>query len=179
MTTEAIAIRTATKGDAVALAAVHDAAWRFAYRGILPGTDLERMIARRGPRWWGRALARPIPAIVVDDGGTVRGYATYGANRIRTLPHAGEIYELYLQPEYIGAGLGRRMVSAIRHRFAARGHSSFLVWSLEENTGGCAFYEKLGGRVVATSREPFGRVEVQKLAFAFGTKPAHRSGLRP
>jgi hypothetical protein len=37
---------------------VHDAAWRDAYRGLIPGRELERMIARRGPRWWQSAILR-------------------------------------------------------------------------------------------------------------------------
>ena len=39
-------------GDAEEIARVHDASWRDAYRGVIPGVELERMIARRGPAWW-------------------------------------------------------------------------------------------------------------------------------
>ena len=45
-----ITIRRAIPGDAEQIAAVHDAAWREAYRGLIPGRELERLIARAGLR---------------------------------------------------------------------------------------------------------------------------------
>ena len=57
-----ISIRAARLGDEGEIASVHDAAWREAYRGVIPGRELERMIARRGPAWWRLAIARRTPA---------------------------------------------------------------------------------------------------------------------
>lgn len=177
VTTQSIAIRTAKAGDADGLAAVHDGAWRFAYRGVLPGRELERMIARRGPDWWGQAVRKRVPIIVLDAGDRVRGYATYGASRVRTLPFRAEIYELYIQPEYAGLGYGTRMFRTVQQRLARRGHSTLVVWCLADNAIGCAFYEKLGGKVVATAQEELGGVMMGKLAFAFERPKAVR--LRP
>lgn len=174
MTTDALAIRTARPGDAEGLAAVHDAAWRFAYRGILPGAELERMIARRGPAWWDEAVRRRVPILVLDSGTRVRGYVTYGASRLRTLPYRAEIYELYIQPEYAGMGFGRRLFRAVQQRLARRGHDTLVVWCLRDNDGGCAFYERLGGRVVASAQEEFGSVKIEKVAYGFDRKQAAR-----
>ena len=78
MDTVAIDIRRARAGDAPALAAMHAAAWRYAYRGILPGLVLERMIAEHGEAWWRRgpdwafsagyaaAAALVVPFVSVD-----------------------------------------------------------------------------------------------------------------
>lgn len=184
MTTEAIAIRTAKPSDAAGIAEVHDLAWRFAYRGILPGAELERMISRRGPEWWGRAVSRRVPIVVLEVGDRVRGYITYGASRMRTLPYRAEVYELYVQPEFTGAGFGRRLFRTVQQRLARRGHDALVVWCLKDNVGGCAFYERLGGRVVASTEEPFDGAEVAKVAYAFdegaGAGPGDRSnGARP
>ena len=54
MTTHVIGVRRAEARDAEAITAVHDAAWRFAYDGMIPAKELTRIIARRGPRWWDR-----------------------------------------------------------------------------------------------------------------------------
>ncbi|GAB5378595.1 MAG: GNAT family N-acetyltransferase [Acuticoccus sp.] len=167
MTTKAIAIRTAKLSDAPGIAEVHDLAWRFAYRGILPGAELERMIARRGPDWWRRAVARRVPIVVLDVGARVRGYITYGASRMRTLPYGAEVYELYIQPEFTGVGFGRRLFRTVQQRLARRGHDALVVWCLKDNIDGCAFYERLGGRVVASAEEPFENAEVAKVAYAF------------
>lgn len=171
MSTDAIAIRTAKASDATGLAAVHDAAWRFAYRGMLPGADLERMISRRGPQWWSNAIERRVPIVVLEVGGKIRGYVTYGASRARTLPYRAEIYELYIQPEWAGMGFGRRLFRTVQQRLARRGHDALVVWCLAENGLGCQFYDGLGGRRIATADETFGGVRVNKVAFGFDRQP--------
>lgn len=174
MTTDAIAIRSAKPGDAQGLARVHDDSWRFAYRGVLPGAELERMIAKRGPTWWEEAVRRRVPILVLEGDGDVRGYVTYGASRMRSLPYRAEIYELYIQPEYAGMGFGRRMFRTVQQRLSRRGHQRLVVWCLAENDAGCAFYERIGGKVVATAHEAFSSVTVDKVAFAFDRPPTVR-----
>ena len=61
-----ITIRNARPADAESIADVHDAAWRDAYRGIIPGRELERMIARRGPKWWESAIQRGSRIVVLE-----------------------------------------------------------------------------------------------------------------
>lgn len=174
MTTDAIAIRSAKPSDADGLARVHDDSWRFAYRGVLPGAELERMISARGPTWWEEAVKRRVPILVLEGAGDVRGYVTYGASRMRNLPYRAEIYELYIQPEYSGMGFGRRMFRTVQQRLARRGHHALIVWCLADNTAGCAFYERIGGTVIATAKEDFTSAQVDKLAFAFGKPPTVR-----
>src|SRR5579875_3643975 len=122
-----ITIRAARAGDAEAIAAVHDAAWRDAYRGIIPGRELEIMVARRGPKWWHTAILRGTRLCVLDFDDTIGGYASYGRNRVPALPFGGEIFELYLAPEFQGAGLGRRMFQAARADLTAHGYPTFVV----------------------------------------------------
>ena len=109
-----ITIRRPRKADAEEIASVHDAAWRDAYRGVIPGRELERMIARRGPRWWNSAIARGSRLLVLDFDEAIGGYASYGRNRVPSLPYHGEIFELYLAPEFQGLGFGRRLFEAAR-----------------------------------------------------------------
>ncbi len=104
-----IGVRRAETGDADAITAVHDAAWRYAYEGMIPAKELARIIARRGPRWWDRAIRRGTAILVIEVGGTMCGYATFGPNRARNLVQKGEVYEIYLLPEYQGVGLGTRL----------------------------------------------------------------------
>lgn len=170
MTTQSIAIRSARASDAHGLATVHDAAWRYAYRGILPGAELERMISRRGEEWWEQAVTRRVPIIVLEADDEVRGYLTYGGSRQRNLPYRAEVYELYIQPEYVGLGYGRQMFRTAQQRLSRRGHNRLVVWCLEDNEPGCAFYERLGGKIVARAAEPFQSVSVSKLAYAFDRK---------
>jgi ribosomal protein S18 acetylase RimI-like enzyme len=169
MKTGSIGIRRARLEDAAGIANVHDSAWRFAYRGMLPGVELERMISRRGRLWWERAIRRRVSILVLDFDEEVRGYVTFGASRARSLPYRFEIYELYVQPEYIGLGFGTELFRAAQSRFRPSS-LDVVVWTLADNTTACTFYTKLGGRAVATAEERFGGVSVPKVAFAFDGK---------
>ncbi|MDJ1158697.1 GNAT family N-acetyltransferase [Chelatococcus sp. SYSU_G07232] len=162
-----ISIRRARPADAAGLAAVHDAAWREAYRGIIPGIALERMIAKRGPAWWQAAVRRGRPVSVLDLGERIGGYTSFGPSRTLALPQQGEIDELYLDPVVQGLGFGTRLFAAARRELAGRGLKGLVVWALADNTRACRFYERLGGELRATAETRFGGVTLQKVAYVF------------
>jgi ribosomal protein S18 acetylase RimI-like enzyme len=167
MTTRVIGVRRAEARDAEAITAVHDAAWRFAYDGMIPAKELNRIVARRGPRWWDRAIRRGTAILVLELGNVVCGYATIGPNRARNLAQKGEVYELYMKPEYQGIGLGTRLFLAARRELARFGFDSVVVWALADNDIACRFYGNAGGRKVARANERFGEVSLSKIAFAW------------
>ncbi len=162
-----ITIRGARASDAKAIAAVHDAAWRDAYRGIIPGRELEKMVARRGPKWWHTAILRGSRLSVLDFDDTIGGYTSYGRNRVPALPFGGEIFELYLAPEFQGLGFGRRLFQAARRDLADHGYNHVLVWALADNDRAISFYLKLGGRIVRRAEERFGQDLRGRVAFGF------------
>ena len=162
-----ISIRTARPGDEAGIARVHDAAWRDAYRGVIPGRELERMIQRRGPTWWRQAIMGGTRLMVLDFADHIAGYASYGRNRMPQLAYNGEIFELYLAPEYQGGGLGRRMFETARTDLAAHGYGTFVVWALAGNERAVDFYQKLGGSIVRRAPERFGSEMRERVAFAF------------
>ncbi len=162
-----ISIRRARTEDAAALSGVFDSAWREAYQGIIPGVALDRMMARRGPRWWLSTIGRGRPLVVLDIGEKVAGYASYGRCRDRGLPADGEIDELYLAPEYQGLGFGKRMFKAVRNDLEDRGAKSVAIWCLSDNERGCAFYRTMGGRLIAETAERFSGVALTKSCFLF------------
>jgi ribosomal protein S18 acetylase RimI-like enzyme len=165
MKTVTIDIRRAEPRDANSIAEVHRAAWQGAYAGIIPHKALTTMIGRRGGNWWANAIRRAASVLVIEIGGDVAGYATFGRNRARDLPQQGEIYELYLRPECQGIGLGSRLFTAARQKLADHGLHGMVVWALEENTGALSFYRGIGGRDVAEGVEVFDQKALRKLAF--------------
>ena len=167
MTEITISIRRARSEDAADLSRVFDATWREAYQGLLPAIALERMIGRRGPRWWLSTVSRGRPLVVLDIGDKVVGYVSYGRCRDRALPADGEIDELYLAPEYQGVGFGKRLFKAVRNDLGDRGAARVAVWCLSDNERGCAFYRHMGGRMIAETGERFGGVSLTKSCFLF------------
>ena len=158
-------LRLSEPGDAAALAALHAEAWRYAYRGIIPGIVLERMIARRGPRWWDPRRGPEHRALLLEFDGRITGYATFGRCRRRSTPPLGEIYELYVKPECHGAGFGRALFAESRRRLRLRHMCGLIVWALAENELACAAYAALGGRPRFKAFETFGGVRLEKIAF--------------
>ena len=165
MKTVTIDIRRAEPSDAEAFAEVHHEAWRGAYQGLIPHKALAAMIGRRGGAWWANAIRRAATVLVIDAGGTIAGYATLGRNRARELPQQGEIYELYLRPEWQGVGLGSKLFAAARARLKGAGFKGMVVWALEENQNALSFYESVGGRDIAEGVEVFDSKALRKVAF--------------
>ena len=130
MSTILIEVRRAKPSDASAIAATHDEAWRGAYQGIIPGPELDKLINRRGPQWWDSAVRKGSRIAVLAFGDCLAGYANYGRNRARSLYYDGEIYELYLRPEFQGLGFGRKLFSAARRDLMQSGLQSMVVWAL-------------------------------------------------
>jgi ribosomal protein S18 acetylase RimI-like enzyme len=167
MSTVLIEIRRAKASDAMAVAETHDEAWRAAYQGIIPGIELDKLISRRGPKWWDSAIRKGSRVSILGFGDKIAGYANYGRNRARSLYYDGEIYELYLRPEYQGLGFGRRLFTSARRDLAQSGMKSMVIWALSDNDPAVEFYRALGGRAVARSSERFGARTLDKVAYAW------------
>ncbi len=167
MNTVAIEVRLARLADAAQIAEVHDESWRSAYRGVIPGAELEKMISRRGPAWWESAIIKGNRIVLIHFGDELAGYANYGRNRAKALSFDGEIYELYLRPRFTGIGLGRRLFQAARKDLGQHGLESMVIWALSDNEVASAFYRTLGGKPVARSTEKFGETVLDKTAYGW------------
>lgn len=167
MKTLSIDVRRAEPSDARDISDVHRASWSHAYAGIIPHRPLAQMIERRGEAWWRRATRGPATLLVLDVAGTVAGYATLGLNRARALPQEGEIYELYLRPEYQGLGLGRLLFGEARRLLRSLGCNGLVVWCLEENEGADRFYRGQGGIDYCEGVEDFDDKKLKKIGFVW------------
>ena len=159
--------RRALKADAEAIASVHDLSWWNAYSGMVPHKALARMIQRRGAAWWNNAIERATVILVLEMQDRIVGYATIGRNRVKTLPFDGEIYEIYLLPEYQGVGLGAHLFLSALHELKRRDLSGTVVWVLEDNEPALQFYENAGGHRIAEGKESFDGKDLKKIAFSW------------
>jgi ribosomal protein S18 acetylase RimI-like enzyme len=168
MTALTIDIRPAEVSDAEAISQTHAEAWAYSYAGLIPHKPLREMIRRRDTRWWESAIRRGTSVMVLDlGGGIIPGYITFGLNRARALPQDGEIYEIYLRPEYQGLGLGSRLFAVARNRLKALKCDGLVVWALEDNQTALSFYESQGGSDIAEGYETFGNKTLRKIAFVW------------
>lgn len=167
MATVEIAIGPARAQQAQALAKLHADTWRLAYRGIIPHLALEKMIAGRGPRWWQKKLNAGEQMLVAEFDEVLAGYVYFGANRASALGFGGEIFELYMQPEYQGVGLGEKLFDAARRHLKKTYARGFLVWALAENDGACAFYRAMGGKKICEAVTIYDNRKLSKIGFGW------------
>ncbi len=167
MKTLSIDVRRAEPQDARAISMAHRESWSHAYAGMIPHKPLTQMLERRGEGWWRKAADGPATLLVLDVAGVVAGYATIGLNRARALPQDGEIYEIYLRPEYQGIGLGRRLFGEGRRLLKSLGCEGLVVWCLEDSEHAMHFFRRHGGEDAAEGMEDFGGTNLRKIGFVW------------
>jgi GNAT superfamily N-acetyltransferase len=165
MTTLSIELRRAMPGDAHAVSDVHRQSWTHAYSGLIPHRPLNAMLERRNEEWWRKASNGPSTLLVLDIGGKIAGYTTIGANRAPALKQDGEIYELYLMPQFQGTGLGSYMFREARSILNSLGMKGLAAWCLEDSEHAVTFFRATGGMDVAEGMEDFGHASLKKLGF--------------
>jgi ribosomal protein S18 acetylase RimI-like enzyme len=141
------AVRPAEPADAAGIAAVVVATWQVAYRGLLPDEVLAGLSVTERAHFWSGVLTEPVPrsAVLVTEVGAagVVGFAAVGPS---TDPAAtaddGQLYAMYLLPEYWGRGLGHYLHSAALRRLGELDFRRAHLWVLETNERAIAFYEK-------------------------------------
>ncbi|MDR6819444.1 GNAT superfamily N-acetyltransferase [Neorhizobium sp. 2083] len=167
MKTLSIDVRRAEPQDARAISEAHRQAWTQAYAGLIPHKPLTQMLERRGEAWWRKATRGPATLLVLDVADQVAGYATIGLNRARALPYDGEVYEIYLRPEFQGIGLGRRLFGEGRRLLKSLGCEGLVVWCLEDSEHAARFFRRHGGVDLAEGMEDFGGTQLRKIGFVW------------
>lgn len=144
-------VRLANPADADDLGAVSARAFEATYRGIVPDAALDEWI-HDGAASWRAALEKRAPdspsrAWVADRDGSVIGYATTSPARANWLPPpdgAGELTNLYLDPDVIGTGVGRLLYDHAAADLRERGFDPLVVWAFRDNSRARRFYEARG-----------------------------------
>jgi hypothetical protein len=132
-------IRPAGAADAAAIAALHVASWRSAYRGMLPDAYLDGPIEAERAAYWQATLAQPAPgdAVLLAPGaGFVAGFAAPDGDAL--------LDNLHVLPARRGGGLGAALLVAVARALAAGGARAMHLWVFDANAGARRFYERHG-----------------------------------
>jgi len=181
-----ITIRRARPSDAAAIGAVHVAAWRSAYPGILPDDFLATLSPVRQAAHYDHAIRSGVGVHVATASGPdlepqragqrsasagplVVGFVTGILARERGAgppPAEGEIETLYVLDDWRERGLGRRLMRAAAVQLAAAGCRSAFVWVLRDNPSRW-FYARLGGKPSAEATIQVGGEAVVQTAYVW------------
>jgi ribosomal protein S18 acetylase RimI-like enzyme len=144
----AVIVRPAGVPDAAGLARIRLAAWRAAYRGIVPAAVLDALDPDAETARWRTSLSTPRPAFtrVAIAGSPARpvGFVVAGPARGDEVAGFGEVYAIYVDPEVQGRGIGRALIEAGVRGLTARRFAEAILWVFEANAPARGFYEKMG-----------------------------------
>lgn len=141
-----IVIRLAKVEDAAAIALVHVKTWQCAYRGQIPDIYLDSLSIEKRTAGWKKQLKNPIQgasAFVAEVDGRVVGWCTFGKSRDKdALRQTGELHGIYIHPDYIGKGLGSRLMEKAIEILKEQGYKKATLWVLTTNEKSRKWYEK-------------------------------------
>src|SRR5499427_1092947 len=166
-----ITIRAARPGDARGIARLDVETWRATYAGVLSAAYLVALSDRRREIGWRSVILREPRdvRVVVDSIGAIVGFGSCGPNRIARF-FSGEVFTLYVAPDWQNQGIGRRLLIMLFRRLVAVSRRSAIVWVLRDNPSRF-FYERLGGQQVSRKPLAVGGSAVEAVAYGWRDLP--------
>jgi L-amino acid N-acyltransferase YncA len=143
-----VVIRDATPSDARAIAEVHVASWRWAYRDALTAEFLDGLSVDDREWEWDRSLVPDHPGtgtLVAQERDRIIGFSSFAGSRDDDASErTAEVLTIYLLPDATDRGVGRKLFAATIDRLRAFGYDRATLWVLASNARSRRFYEKAG-----------------------------------
>ena len=168
-------IRKATQDDIPTIAALHVEGWKGAYGGIVDQAYLDSLtVEKRIQDWQGWLAAEESEVFVAEEEGRAVGFVVIG--RTKTPPpgsspirpsHSGEIYALYLDPDFWRRGIGTALIKRAARELKERKHSTVCLWVLDANARAKAFYEKMGGQKIGNKMIEIGPSKLKEVCYGW------------
>ena len=141
-------IREARIGDEEQIARVHVAAWRAAYRGMMPDAFLDALSEDDRAKRWRERFENPPGGkrrivVALDGGDAIVGFAGVGPAR-EGAGDRGELYMINLAPAAWGRGIASALLDQCVKDLSAFGHREAILWVLRQNSRARRFYEREG-----------------------------------
>jgi GNAT superfamily N-acetyltransferase len=136
-------IRRAEAADAQGIAEVHVRVWQIGYAPFIDAEYASTLTVRTSTMRWLASLADPLHAdtlVAVKDGRIV-GWTSYGINRNGLGLEVGEVYGLYIDPDFWGEGIGAELLTDATRAIAEAGFQRAILWALAEDRLAREFYE--------------------------------------
>jgi len=163
-------VRPAIAADAKQMSALHVAASRQAYAGLVPDRALDAITPTERSRRWAESLAaaRPDDGIFVSEANAgIVGLGHCGPQRTRTLPFPGEFFCVYVDPDTQRRGVGTAIMIVMARFLIGHGMSAASLWVARDNFAARRFYDRLGGTIFAEKQEERGDFVLAEVAYGW------------
>jgi GNAT superfamily N-acetyltransferase len=165
-----ISFREANVSDCLAVAQVHVQSWQESFAGIVPQTFLDKMsVEKRAKAFEAGFSADSYKMYVaeVPERGVV-GFADFGEPREPIGAYEGELYAIYIVPEFQRKSIGERLFHLGVDFFIGRGKGSMYLLALEVSPYRL-FYEKMGGQVFGKKQVDIEGVMYDELVYGWNS----------
>ena len=125
---------------------VHWKCWQETYPGLVSQEYLDKFTLEKSEE---RAFLWRDNILVAKEGDRVIGFVGYGGHGPEE-PDMGEVFALYVLPEYHGTGVGRQLMDAALEKLAA--YPKICLWAVKGNGRAVRFYEKNGFRLTGEEK---------------------------
>lgn len=146
-------IRKATLEDTEGIVRVHIDTLKRTHIGILTEEFLNNLNYEWSSPRFTETLSNPKRAVSLyvaeNEEKQIIGFIWGGPERRGDEFYKGEIYAIYVLPEYQGVGIGKRLVKCLVLDLISHGINSMLVMVFADNLPSRHFYEKIGGQIVS------------------------------
>ncbi|MCM1023804.1 MAG: GNAT family N-acetyltransferase [Prevotella sp.] len=127
--------------DRLAISGIYEESWKFAYKEIIPQDYLDSIPKGH----WALNIDNPDrETLICVDNGKIVGTSSFCKSRFEQFQGWGEVISVYLLPDYIGKGFGKRLMEAALLELKKQGYENVFLWVLEENIRARNFYTKFG-----------------------------------
>lgn len=170
-----ITLRKAEEKDIPIIASLHIEGWKGAYGGIVDQGYMDTLtVEKRIADWTSWLASGESEVFIAESEGKPAGFVVTG--RTKTPPpgsspirpsHSGEVYALYLHPDYWRRGIGTDLLKHAARTLKEKKHSTLCLWVLEANHRARSFYEKMGGQKLGGKMIDIGPSSLKEICYGW------------
>lgn len=143
-------IRYAAPGDASSISTIYQQSTQSGYQEFMPQAPVySRLLGRLEPFWAQKLAIPPAKAqrlLVAEYEGRVVGFVEIGAPTYpaEVAEGTGELHYLFVAPEFMGSGIGSRLLARATELLREDGYRQAILWVFSSNLQARRFYERHG-----------------------------------
>lgn len=165
-----VLVRQAYPSDAAAIARIHVETWQTTYAGLLPERMLATMREQKHKDSWTNLLLgnRESETVLVAERSKIGvvGFVSAGPARSGVESYEGEIYTLYVMPDFQNQRIGTRLLEGAFRRLGEQSLHGVMLWVLAGNPSRF-FYEAMGGVKIALRKERLWGTVLPEVAYGW------------
>lgn len=163
-------IRQATKLDSLNIAKLIVSSWQTAYRGLIDDDFLNNLDANILSVNWEKYIANQNAnnhIYVYEENDKILGVIRFGKPNNENTNYNAEILVLYVEPTLKRSGIGSKLFAFAKDYFMNKDTTNMIIWCLKDNTPAIKFYEKMGGKIIATRKSVVNKLEVDEVGLEY------------